>query len=169
MCWWRSLSALSVCLKAFLFFCLHLSALLLLCCFLVFFVFSCFSVSASVSSVSFICILDTHTHACTHTHSLSISLMLSLSVSLISLVSLCLSACLSVCSLWDAVACAFVGEIEGTRGEGGRGGGGGTSAVHTGLECPEMSLMLVRSSQLMYHSVPELVPAIPCTTRDGQH
>ena len=50
--------------------------------------------------------------------------MLSLSVSLISLVSLCLSACLSVCSLWDAVACAFVGEIEGTRGEGGRGGGG---------------------------------------------
>ena len=52
----------------------------------------------------------------------------------------------------------------------GRGvGGGGTPAVHTGLECPEMSLMLVRSSQLMYHSVPELVPAIPCTTRDGQH
>ena len=45
---------------------------------------------------------------------------------------------------------------------------GGTPAVHTGLECPEMSLMLVRSSQLMYHSVPELVPAIPCTTRDGQ-
>ena len=164
MCWWRSLSALSVCLKAFLFFCLHLSALLLLCCFLVFFVFSCFSVSASVSSVSFICILDTHTHM--HAHTLSLSLMLSL----ISLVSLCLSACLSVCSLWDAVACAFVGEIEGTRGEGGRGGGGGgTSAVHTGLECPEMSLMLVRSSQLMYHSVPELVPAIPCTTRDGQH
>ena len=46
---------------------------------------------------------------------------------------------------------------------------GGTPAVHTGLECPEMSLMLVRSSQLMYHSVPELVPAIPCTMRDGQH